>query len=159
MSSLTLHTEIKSMSTAQTRTKSISMLTLKPSDWRPASKNRVNFDHHRPSKNQVNRSSHSKQVNFGPHTVNFAPPHTKQVNFDPNIKTKSNSIPDTKIKLISTPLLKICQFDPRSKIKPISMPPHKNQVNFDPHTKTKYPSKNEVNPDLCAKSNQFRSPL
>ena len=78
--------------------KSISMLTPKPSDLRPASKNQVNLDYHHPHKKQTNRPSHSKQVNFGPHTVNFGPPHNKQVTFDSNTKTKSSSIPDTKTK-------------------------------------------------------------
>ena len=114
------------------------MLTLrKTKRLRPASKCRVNFDHH-PHKNQVHRSSHSKQVNFGPYTVNLDPPHRKHVTFDPDTKTKSNSIPPTKIKLIPRPLLQSSQFDPYSKIKSISMPSHKDQVNFDPHTKTKY---------------------
>ena len=65
--------------------------TLKPSDLRPASKNRANLDHHHPRKNQINRPSHSKQVNFGTHTVNF----------DPNTKTMSNSIAHKKIKLMA----------------------------------------------------------
>ena len=72
--------------------------------------NRVNFDHHHPQKKQVNRSSHLKQVNFGPYTVNFDPPHRKQVTFNPSTKTKPNSIPHTKIdatteiKLIRSPI-------------------------------------------------------
>ena len=129
------YTVIKSTSTAHTKTKSISMLTPKPSDLRPAFKNQVNFDH--PHKNQVYRL-HKKQVNFGPHTVNFDPPHKKQVNFDSNTKTKSNSIPHTKNRLISTPELKSSQFDPHSISKSFPMPRHKNQVNFDPHAKAKY---------------------
>ena len=108
-----------------------------PSDLRTASKNRVTFDHHHAHKHQVNRSLHSKQVHFGPHTVNY-PSHKKQFLFDPDTKTKSNSIPPTKIKLISTLLLQSSQFDPHSKIKSISVPSRKDQVNFDPHTKTKY---------------------
>ena len=107
----------------------------KPWDLPPASKKRVSFDHHS-RKHQVNWSSNPKKVNFGPHTFNFDPPHKKQVTFGTNTKTKSNSIPRTKIKLISTPLLKSCQFGPHSKIKSISMPLHKNQVNFDLHINT-----------------------
>ena len=87
-----------------------SMLTLKPSDLRPASKKRVNFDHHHPYENQVNRSQRLKQVYFNPYTVNFDPPHKKQVSIDPNAKTKSNSISHTEIKLISTPRRKSCQL-------------------------------------------------
>ena len=143
MSSLTLHTEIKSILTIQTRTKPISMLTLKPGDWRPASKNRVNFDHH-PRKSRVNRSSPSKQVNFGPHTVNFPPPHKRQVTFDPNIKSKSNSIPHTKIKLISMSPLKLWCLRTKTKLisihtlKPsIFRPSHKKQVISGPYTEVK----------------------
>ena len=121
------------------------MLTLKRRDLRPPSKSPVNFDHH-PHKNKVHRSSHSKQINFGPRTVNFDPPHKKRVTFDPNAKpSQIRSL--EKNKLISTPLLKSSQFDPHPKIKSISLP-HKSQVNFDPHTKTKYfesPRKNHVN--------------
>ena len=40
------HTKIKPISTTQTKNNSISILTLKASDLRPASKNGVNFDHH-----------------------------------------------------------------------------------------------------------------
>ena len=101
------------------------MLTQKPSDLRPASKNQVSFDY--PPKNQV--IDHTGQVNFGPHTVNFD--HKKQANFDPNTKTKSNSTPHKKTKLTSTPPLESSQLDPHSQIKLISMPRHKNQAIFD----------------------------
>ena len=39
------HIEIKPISTTHTKTRSTSMLTLKPSAFRPACKNQVNFDH------------------------------------------------------------------------------------------------------------------
>ena len=39
------HIEIKLISTIHTKTKSISMPALKPSDFRPAYKAQVNFDH------------------------------------------------------------------------------------------------------------------
>ena len=87
---------------------------------------------------QINRSSHSKQVNIKPYTVNSDPPQKKQVTFDPNTKNKSNSIPYTEIKVISTPLLKSSHFVPNSEIKSISMPSYKKQFIFDPNTKTKY---------------------
>ena len=103
------------------------MLTLEPSDLRPASQSRINFDNHHPQKKKhVNRSSHLKQANFGPHTVEFDLPHKKQVTFDPNTKTKSNSIHQTKIKIISTPLSS--QFDLHSKIKSASMPQTKTKI-------------------------------
>ena len=118
------------------------MLTLKPSDLRAVSKNRVNFDRHHPHKNHANQSLHLKQVNSGPHTVNFDPSHKNQVN--------------------STPLLKSTQFHPHSKIKPISMPPHEDQFNFDPHTKTKVfflpPRENQANSDPYTEVNSISIP-
>ena len=117
--------------------KSISMLTLKPSDFRPEYKKRDHFHHHLPPKNQANRSSHPKQGNFGPHTVHFDAPHKNQVTFDLSTKPKSNTIPHTIIKFISAPLLKSSKFHPHSKMKSISVPQHKNQGNFVIHTKTK----------------------
>ena len=122
---------------------------------RPACKNWVNVDHH-PHKEQVSRSLHSKEVNFGRHTVNVEPPHQEQVTFDPNTKTKSNSISDTKIKVVSAPVLKPSQFDPHSKVMSTSMPryktvwisihtlrlrffwpPRKSQANSNPYTEVK----------------------
>ena len=47
--------EVKSISTTQTKTESTSMFTLKPSYLGPEYKNRVNFDHYHPHKEQVNR--------------------------------------------------------------------------------------------------------
>ena len=139
------------------------MFILKPSDLRPASKIRVNFDHHHPHKNEVHRSSHSKQVNFGPLTVNYDPPHKKQVTFDPNAKTKSNSIPHKEMKLISTPLLK-------SKVS--SIPTLKSSQFGCLHTKTKLISIHTLTPSVfephsitksirisAVKSSQFPSPL
>ena len=127
--------------------------------------NQVNFNN--PHKNEVNLGAHTKtkrfatqiqkrnqfrppiqtlrqsitalkQVNLGPHTVNFDPPHKHQVSFDHNTKTKSNSIPQTKINIVSTHPLKSSQIDPHYKTKSISMPRHKKQVNFDADTKIKY---------------------
>ena len=75
--------------------------------------------------------------------------------------TRSISIPRTKTNIISTPLLKSSQFDPRSKIKSISTPPHKNLYNFDPHSKTKYFftfTQSQVNSIPRLNSSQFRSP-
>ena len=93
------YTEIKSSSISHTEIKSISMLTLKPSDFRPAYKDHVHFGH--PHKNQVNLSLHYKQGIFGPHTkrIQFWSPQKKQVT---HTKTKSISIPHTETKLIST---------------------------------------------------------
>ena len=131
------HTEVKSMSTTPTETMSISMQTHKPNDLRPASKNRVNFDHHHKHKTKsVDNTTYNKCNSTRTQLISI--PRTKQqVTFDPNTKNKSNSTPHRKNKLISTQLLKSSQFDPRSKIKLIVMPPNKNQINFDPHTKPK----------------------
>ena len=70
----------------------------------------------------------------------------------PNTKIKSNSIPYTQIKLISTPLLKPSQIDPHSKSSQFRCLRTKKQFNFDPHTKTKHfstPTQNHVNSDPC----------
>ena len=74
----------------------------------------------------------------GEKVVYFRYRHKKQVIFDLHTRTKSNSIPHTKNRLISTPELKSSQFDPHSISKSFPMPRHKNQVNFDPHAKAKY---------------------
>ena len=144
------------------RTKSISMLTQNQAICGPHLKKWVNSDHHHRHKNPANRSLHSKQVNSGPHTVNFDPPHKKQVTFDPNTKTKLNSIPPKKIKLISTPLLHSSYFDPHSKIKSFRYLHTKTQVNFHPHTNTMYFSiptqKTKSIPIPTLKSSQIRSP-
>ena len=78
------------------------MLTLKPSDFRPAYKNEVSFD--LAHKNQVSRSPHWKQIIFDPHKK-------KQVSRDPPTKTKSI--------LIHT-------------WKPDDYRPEHNKINFDP---------------------------
>ena len=109
------------------------MLSKKPSDLRPASKNQVDSDY--PHKNQV-IDHHTEQVNFGPHSQ-FRPPLKKQACLDPNTKAKSNSIPH-KNKLISTPPLESRQLDTHSQMKSISMPRHENLIYFDPTTTTKY---------------------
>ena len=63
-------TDIKSISITHTTIKPISILTLKPSDFRPAYQNQVNFDY-----------PHKNQVDFDPHAQN-------QVEFDQYSKTK-----------------------------------------------------------------------
>ena len=95
-------TEIKPVLTTHKKTKSISIPTLKPSQFWPEHKNQVNFD--LPHKNQVNFDlPHKNQVNsesyteiksiFIPHwnQVNFNHPHKNQVNFDAPTKSKSFS--------------------------------------------------------------------
>ena len=68
-SSSSPHNEIKSISTTHTKTKSSSMLTL-PSDFRPAHKNKVDFDH--PHENYVNRSP-SQNKSFSARTQKPSP--------------------------------------------------------------------------------------
>ena len=89
-------TETETISTTHTKSKWHSMLTVKPSDLRPASQNRVNLEH--PHQNQANQSPHQKKLNFRPHTVHFnsntktkpiSISHTDQLNFDPITEIKS----------------------------------------------------------------------
>ena len=141
------------MSTTQKKTRSISILTLKPIDLRLACKNLANFDHHHPHKKLLNRSWHSKQANFGAHTVYFDPPHSKQVTFDTKTRTKSNSIPRKKNQV---------DFNASTEIKSIRSPLWLNQVNFDASTQKpiklsiytlhlrifRLPRKNKINSDL-----------
>ena len=127
------HTEIKSISITHAKTKSISIHRLTPSDLSFIRKT----GQFRPLTQKPSQSITAlKTSQFARHIVNFDPPHKKQVNFDATTKKKSNSTPQTKT-LISTPPLKSCHFDPRSKLKSISMPPLKNQVNFDPDAELK----------------------
>ena len=150
------HTELKSISTTHTKTKSISMLTQKPSDSRPASKTKLISTTHTKTKS-VDYHTESKSISARTQLIS-TPPQKKQVKIDTRATTKSNSIPRTKVKFLSTPLLKSNQFDPYSKIqvnvdaptdtktnlssihtlKPsIFLPPHQNQVNSDPYPEIK----------------------
>ena len=123
---------------------------------RPAPKNRVNFEHHHTRKNEVNRSWHTNQFNFGP-TRSITIPRTKNESLSiPTQNTSQIRSFTQENKVISTPLLKWCQFDTHPKWKSISMPPHKdklssvhtlkssifsprheNEGNYDPYTKFK----------------------
>ena len=108
--------------------------TLKSSQFNQPHKKQVNFDAH--TKNQAISGPHSKQSQFRPlpqktgqsiatlkisqfrpaHS-RFRPPAQKQFIIDIDTKMKSNSIPHTKVKIISTPPLKSSQFDSHSKTK------------------------------------------
>ena len=74
------------------------MLTPKTSDFRPAYRNQVYFDH--PHEKQINRSTLQNRVFFGPQ---FQSTQEKQMIIDPHTKTKSISTPRTKIKSVSIP--------------------------------------------------------
>ena len=123
----------RSISIPRTKNKSLSIRTLKPSQFDPYS--------------EINLSSI---------------PHINQVKFDPNTKTRSFSTPTQKPSQFRSPLTKQVNFDPHTKnnfssiqiLKPSNFrPPHKNQVIFDPHTKTK------SIPIPALKSSQVRSLL
>ena len=151
------------------------MLTLKPSDFRPAHKNQFNFEHtqktsqsiprlntshFRPAHKKQSISIHtSKSSNFGPHTKNksiltpaqktcqFRSPHLNQVYFNPARENQGNFDPITKIKPISIPALISTRFrcrDTKTELISIQMlkashfrPPHKNQFNSDPYSELK----------------------
>ena len=108
------HNYVKPISTIHTKTKSSSMLTLKPIDFRPAYQSPVNFDHpHKKLSQSIPtlktshfRPVHKSQVNLDPHAKN-------QVNFDPYIKTKYFSIRTQKPKSILTPAQKTIQVRSR----------------------------------------------
>ena len=138
-----------------TKTKSGSILTLKPSDFQPASKNQVKF-HHPYKTNSIYPHQTLKPSNFRPR-------HQDELNFSPYNQVKLSSIPHdeiksfwtthTKTKSSSMITLKTSDLQPASKTKSISTtrtkptqsfrtlitihfrPQHKNQVNFDPHGK------------------------
>ena len=75
------------------------------------------------------------QVNFGPHTVSFNPPHkNKSISFPTLKRSQNRSVTQNQVN--STPPLKSSQFYAYSKIKSISMPGHKNHVYFNPDTKS-----------------------
>ena len=83
-SSSILHTdtEIKSIWTNQTKTKSISVLTFIPSDFRPAYKNQVLFDNRTKNKSI---DPHGKNKSLSGRTQKrniFLTPHKKQMNFN-----------------------------------------------------------------------------
>ena len=132
------------------------MLILKPSNLRPASKNRVNFDHHYPHKNQAINHHTWNNLNSA-RTRSIPIPHTKK---------KSRSIPTLKPSQIqsltqnsnkfrrhhwdrvsSIPTPKLSKFrcpDPKTKcfsiqtLKPsIVGPPQKHQINSDTDTEIK----------------------
>ena len=145
----------------QTKTKSISMLTLKPSDSRPASKN----------ESISTTTTHPKNKSIDHHTWNkLVLARTRSIS-TPRTKNKSFSILSLKPSHFRSLTRKSSQLgrhnwirvemrspliDPHSKIKSFSMslhknklilihtlaiiffrPPRKNQVNFDPYTKFK----------------------
>ena len=110
------HIKIKSISTTHTKTKSSSMLTLKPSGLRLACKNQVNFDH--PHQHQVNRSPRYKQIIFGPHEKNqsiaipaLKPSQLRSIHEDQTIIGPNTSVstPRTR-KSISIPTPKPSQY-------------------------------------------------
>ena len=134
------------------------MLTLKPSDFRPANKNQVNFDH--PHKTTSTDPHTKKQVMFGPHTKNkltsihklapsnFRPAHNTEVDFDPR----------TKASQVEYRVQNQVDFHPAKKTS-FYRPDHWNQVYFDLHSNIKSilmsPGHNLGKFDLDAKNKSF----
>ena len=132
------------------------MLTLKPNELRPASKNQVNFDHLHKTKSI---DHHTKTSQFRPAQSQLDPPH----------QNKSISIPalnPSQVRSLTQKSSKVrphhcnqVNFDPHCKFKLISMPRHKNQVGFNTDTKTKSfstPTKKKVNLIQTLKRRVFR---
>ena len=145
------------------------MVTLKPSDFRSAYNNQINFDHLH--KNQVNRVNfdaysdiksilmprHKNRVNFvtDTRTSHFRPPHKNQVYSDPYTEIKSISTKHTTQSistLLSTLHWNQVRFHPPHWNQVHFDHPHKSRVNFDAHTKTKWFTAH------IQKPSQFRPP-
>ena len=144
------------------------MVTLNPSEFAARTQNPIQFwpPPHTQKRSQSIITHNS--INFGPHKVDVDLPHEKHVTFDPNHKTKSNSIPHTKIQV---------DFDATAEMMSIRYTPWKKfiidastqrQANFIPHTRIKYFSapaqkrshlwsvhRIKVNFDSTTKSSQF----
>ena len=129
--------KIKSISTTQTKTKSISMPTLESIDLRP----------HRNLETFSTTTTNKKNKSIDSHTQNKLSSARIRSSSISRKKNKLLSIQTwkpsqirslTKKKKMFLTLLKWCQFDPYSKIKSISINSQKNQVIFDQHTKTNY---------------------
>ena len=130
------YAEIRLSSIPQIKIKSLSRLTLKPSDMPPASKIQVNFDH--PHKTEpIDHHTISKSVLARTESISTPRARTSQLRTQHLNKVNVRSLAQ-KFKLISTPPLKSRQSDPHSKRKSASIPRRKNQEKFDPNTKTKY---------------------
>ena len=158
------------------------MLTTKPREFPYLKTKSMSTTH----KKQVTRS-HQKQAKFGPHTVNYDPPHKKKVNwvvkpipvnFDHPHKNQVKRSPYEK-QVTSRPPKKTSQllsphwnqdsFGPYMKSKWLSARTQRNQfrppheiVNFDTHTATKSISTPHTNTKLIStsslKRSRFRSP-
>ena len=171
-------TEIKSISSdlklyrirrLNTKTKLISIHTLRPSISLPPPNKQVNSDLLHSSQanfdpryeiKSIMTPRHQKQFYFDPYTTYLPPPDYNQVNFDPFTEIRSRSIPH----------INQVNFDLNAITKPFSTH-HKQQVNFNPHTETKLlsierlkprlfrpPHQNQVNSDPILKSRQVQSP-
>ena len=106
---------------------SISVITLKPSQFLSPAQKQANFDPNTEVKSILDPHSKNK-------SILHAPRHEDQVNFDadskpshfrPPHKTKSIMIPTLKSSQLRSPTLNHVYFDH----------PHNNQVNFDANTK------------------------
>ena len=123
----------------------ISTHTLKPCLFRSPHKNKsipISTVKWRsiPQINQVNFHQHSKTKSFSTPIKKSSQPwsaHEKTCQFRRPNQKPSQSILDTKTKLISIQTRKPSIFRPPRKTQVNSDRPHKNQVNFEAHTKTK----------------------
>ena len=158
-----------------TKTQSISVHYIEPSDFWPALKTEVDFD---PS----TKNKSSKIPTLQP-KVNFDPSYKKQVNFDtinemnsiliPTLSSSRFLCPDTKTQLISILTLKTSHFRQLDKnqidVEVIFDNLHNNQillilncnqVKFDPphwnQFNPNYPQKTQVNFLLTQKTSEFR---
>ena len=132
-----------------TKCKSICMITLKTSNFRPAFKNHANFDHPLTTTKSIS-SLYWNPVIFDPphwYQVNLDHPHKNQVNFhaypenkwfSASIYTSNKSISTTHTtKSISSLHWNQVKFDPPHWEK-ANFDHHKKQVNFYAHTKNKW---------------------
>ena len=133
--------ETKSISTI-TKTKSISMLTLKTSNFRPTHQNKIKFDPR--TKNMLISAITLKTSYFlfpKQKQSYFRPQRSSQANFDTHSKKSQFCMPPhPKTKLISIQTLTEVIFDPHTKPSQFwsihwdhvnSDPPHWNHVYFD----------------------------
>ena len=126
------HTEIKSISTTITKTKSISMLHTKINNFRPAHKDKVNFDPH-PKNMSISVLTLKPRQFLSPSQNQWiSTPTLKSSQFRSPPQTRQFFMPlDTENKSISIETLNHVIFDPHTKTSQFwSL--RSNQVNSDP---------------------------
>ena len=124
----------KSISTTHKETKSISMLTLKTSDLRPASNTKSTSTTNTKTKS-IDHHTWNKVISA--RTVNFDSLHKKQVNFDPTQKRSQIRSPAQKRSQIRSPTQNLVNLDATTEIKSIRSPIQNRPKFRCPDTKTK----------------------